>query len=110
MCKDVTDENNNFLESLEKDKDFLKNIYCFKFMMECSVVIYMNIVVSFEAFPAVMFQVKVFWVVTPCSVIVGYQHFRSPCCLHLQGEVAGMGENSIDVGLDWKGAAGAATQ
>jgi len=36
-----------------------------------------------------MFQVKVFWVVTPCSVVVGYQCLRGPCCLHLQGEVAG---------------------
>jgi len=43
--------------------------------------------VNFEAFTAVMFQVKVFWDVTPCSVLVGYQRFRGPCCLHLQGEV-----------------------
>jgi hypothetical protein len=33
-----------------------------------------------------MFQVEVFWVVTPCSVVVGYQRFGVPCCLHLQGE------------------------
>jgi hypothetical protein len=26
---------------------------------------------SFEAFTEVMFQVEVFWVVTPCSVVVG---------------------------------------
>jgi len=32
-----------------------------------------------------MLQVEVFWFVTPCSVVVGYI-----CCLHLQGEVAGM--------------------
>jgi hypothetical protein len=25
-------------------------------------------------------------VVTPCSVVVGYQRFEGPCCLHLQGE------------------------
>jgi len=25
--------------------------------------------------------------VTPCSVVVGYQCFRGPCSLHLQGEV-----------------------
>jgi hypothetical protein len=31
---------------------------------------------------AVMFQFKVFWVVMPCSVVVGYQHFRGPCCLY----------------------------
>jgi len=46
---------------------------------------------SFKAFTAVMFQVKVFWVVTPYSIVVGYQHFRGPCCLHLQGEVIGGG-------------------
>jgi hypothetical protein len=36
-------------------------------------------------------QVEVFWVVMQCSVLVGYQHFRGPCCLHLQGEVIGGG-------------------
>jgi hypothetical protein len=39
----------------------------------------------FEAFTAVMFLVEVFWVVTPCSVVVGYQRFGGPSCLHLQG-------------------------
>jgi hypothetical protein len=33
------------------------------------------------------FQVEVFWGVTQCSVVVGYQRFGAPCCLHLQGEV-----------------------
>jgi len=33
-----------------------------------------------------MIQVEVFWVVTPCSVVVGYQRFGVPSCLHLQGE------------------------
>jgi len=32
------------------------------------------------------FKVEVIWVVTPCSVAVGYWQFRGPCCLHLQGE------------------------
>jgi hypothetical protein len=36
---------------------------------------------------AVMFQVEAFWVVTPCSVVVGYKRFGGPRCLHLQGEV-----------------------
>jgi hypothetical protein len=34
----------------------------------------------YKAFTAVKIQVKVFWVVMVCSVVVGYQHFRSPCC------------------------------
>jgi len=31
--------------------------------------------VCFEAFMAVIFQVEVFWVVRPCSVVVVYQPF-----------------------------------
>jgi hypothetical protein len=31
-------------------------------------------------------QVGVFSVVMPCSVLVGYNSFRGPCCLHPQGE------------------------
>jgi len=27
-----------------------------------------------------MYPVPVFWVVTPCSVAVGYQTFGGPCC------------------------------
>jgi hypothetical protein len=34
-------------------------------------------------------QVVVFWVMTPCSDVVGYHRFGGPCCLHLQGEVSG---------------------
>jgi hypothetical protein len=55
---------------------------------------------SFEAFTATMFQVEVFWVMTSCSVVGGYQRVRDPCCLHLQGEVAEMGGNCI--GIDRK--------
>jgi hypothetical protein len=46
----------------------------------------------FEAFTAAMFQVEVFWVVTSCSVVVGYQCFRGPYYLHLQGEVTASGK------------------
>jgi hypothetical protein len=45
--------------------------------------------VNFEAFMAVVVQVEVFWVVMPCSVVVGSQPFRAPCCHHLQGGVGG---------------------
>jgi hypothetical protein len=33
------------------------------------------------------YQVEVFWVVTPCIVVVDYQLFRGPCCLHLYFKV-----------------------
>jgi len=42
--------------------------------------------------------------------VVGYQQFRDPCCLHLQGEVAGMGKNGMDIGLNWRVAAGITSQ
>jgi len=40
-------------------------------------------------------QIEVFWIVMPCSVVAEYRCFGSPCCLHLQGEVARMGKNGI---------------
>jgi hypothetical protein len=49
-------------------------------------------------------QVQLFWVMMLCSVVVGYQCFRGPCCLHLLGNVTGMGKYGIDIGLDWRGA------
>jgi hypothetical protein len=33
-----------------------------------------------------MIQVEAFWVMAPRSVVVGYERFTGPCCLHLQGE------------------------
>jgi len=33
----------------------------------------------------VIFQVEIFWFVMLCSVAVGYQHFRGPCCPYLLG-------------------------
>jgi hypothetical protein len=50
-------------------------------------------VVSFKSFTAVMFQVDVFWVVTPSSVVVGYLCFGGLCCLHLQGDEVEDGGN-----------------
>jgi hypothetical protein len=29
------------------------------------------------------FQVEIFWIVTPCSVVVKYQRFGRPYCLHV---------------------------
>jgi hypothetical protein len=43
--------------------------------------------VRFEGFMVVKIQVEVFWVMMLRGVMVGYQHFRGSCCLHLQGEV-----------------------
>jgi hypothetical protein len=39
---------------------------------------------SFEILMAVMFEVEISWVVTPCSAAVGCQSFTGPCCSHLQ--------------------------
>jgi hypothetical protein len=44
----------------------------------------------------------VFWMLTLCSDVVGYQCFRGPGCLHLQGEVNGAGKRGIDRGREYK--------
>jgi hypothetical protein len=52
-----------------------------------------------EIFMVMKVQVVLFCVMTPSSNVVGYQHFRWPCCPHLQGEV-----NSAMKGtLRWRG-------
>jgi len=50
---------------------------------------------SFEAFVAVMFQVEVFWSVSPCCVVVGHQCFRGSCHLQLQGEAARISDDIL---------------
>jgi hypothetical protein len=37
-----------------------------------------------------LFQVEVFWVITPFIVVVGHKLFRGPCFLHLQDTFVGM--------------------
>jgi len=44
-----------------------------------------------------MFQVEIFWVVTSCSFVVGYQCFRGPCCLHLQDDVTTQKTSSSNI-------------
>jgi len=56
---------------------------------------------SLQTFTAVIFQVDVFWVVTPCSVLVGYLSFGGLCCLYLQSEVAWMWENFLRYHARW---------
>jgi len=58
----------------------------------------------------VKIQVEVFWVVMLCSVVVGYQCFRGQSCLQLQGEVTRMAKSDTDIGPEWRGASGAASQ
>jgi len=36
--------------------------------------------VRFEVFIVIKIQV-VFWILIPCSDVVGYQHFGGPCCM-----------------------------
>jgi len=54
--------------------------------------------VNFEASTAVMFQVEVFWVVKPCSVLVGYQCSRGPCCPWMQSP-----SREADIPCGWDG-------
>jgi hypothetical protein len=51
---------------------------------------------------AMKIKVIVFWAVKLCSDVVGYHHFREPCCLLLQGEVTGAGKGGIDMGREYK--------
>jgi hypothetical protein len=44
----------------------------------------------FEVFMVVKIQVEVFWVVTLCNVVVGYQHSKEPCSLCLQLPIAAL--------------------
>jgi hypothetical protein len=40
----------------------------------------------YEVLTAVKMQIEVFWVVTPCDIVVGYQRFEGPGCLHFRVE------------------------
>jgi hypothetical protein len=40
--------------------------------------------VMFEVSMAIKIQVVIFWLATPCSVVVGYQRFGAPCRRHLR--------------------------
>jgi hypothetical protein len=39
--------------------------------------------VRFEAFAALKIKIEILWVVTPFSIVIGYQCFRGRCCLQL---------------------------
>jgi hypothetical protein len=41
----------------------------------------------FEILTAMKIHVVVFWILIPCSDVVGYHHIGGLCCLILQGEV-----------------------
>jgi len=47
---------------------------------------------------------------TACSVVLGYQRFKCPCCFHIQGEVDGFEVSGTDLGLEWREVAGGTTQ
>jgi len=51
-------------------------------IMQLSVPLFKEVIVRFEAFTAVKIQVEVFWVVTPCNVMSGFQCCRGSCYLH----------------------------
>jgi len=41
---------------------------------------------DFEVFTAVKVHIEVFWGVTLCSFVVGYEHFGALCCFQFRGE------------------------
>jgi hypothetical protein len=41
----------------------------------------------FEALMEVKIPIDIFWVVTSCSDVIGYQRLRGPWCFHLQGSM-----------------------
>jgi hypothetical protein len=43
------------------------------------------VTVGCEVLTAVSTKMAVFWVVAPCSLVVVYQRFGGPSCLHHQG-------------------------
>jgi hypothetical protein len=74
------DELPNQLHNLSKIQNFLRTWESGRYLEM------VTLIASFHTFMAVKIQVEVFWAVTPCSVVVRYQHFRGPRCPHLQDE------------------------
>jgi hypothetical protein len=46
-----------------------------------------------EVFTAIKTQIVVFWILTPCSDLIGYRRFGGLCYLHLQTEYLNNYEN-----------------
>jgi hypothetical protein len=70
-----------FVAKLWTKTDFRKNMTsCDKFLS--SSLFWMDLQTSIITFKSG----KVFWAVTPCSVVADNQCFRSPCCLWLLAE------------------------
>jgi hypothetical protein len=47
----------------------------------------LDITVRLEVLTEMKIHVTVYWILTQCSEVVGYQCFGGPCCMHLQGVV-----------------------
>jgi hypothetical protein len=48
---------------------------------------FIDIYATFEFFTVVNVEIEVFCIVVMFSVVVRYQHFGGPWCLHLQGVI-----------------------
>jgi hypothetical protein len=55
--------------------------------------VYISPDAGYEVFTLLKIKVEFFWVLRPCSVVVGYQRFRGPC-FTLQLEATGSSETS----------------
>jgi hypothetical protein len=60
-------------------------------------------IARFEVYTALDILVEVLWVVTPCSIVMGYHRFRDLWYRHLQGEVTNDGGDDIWCGYEVPG-------
>jgi hypothetical protein len=64
--------------------DISRPKFCIHFsFISCRLCTTYSILDRLEAFTVVKIHAEVFWVETPCSVVVGYQRFGGSCCFHL---------------------------
>jgi hypothetical protein len=61
---------------------YILNIYC---IYSTLLFIFVRLQIFSSVAIFLLLQFVVFWVIAACSVLVGYQCFRVPCCLRLQG-------------------------
>jgi hypothetical protein len=46
----------------------------------------LSVCMKYEVFTAMKIHIAIFWVMTPCGLVTGYQHLGRTHCLHSQGK------------------------